>query len=873
MSPKRMKHATKGVLCGILASTGLISAQVTDFDPTSEGPWSDVEKTTLTVPLVANGSVTIDGTPNAAEYGGFEGVNVTPGENAWILDFPADRSWDNAEDSSFTYWLAHDEDNFYIGVDAKDDIVNTDDLNAAFWKDDSIEIVIDALNDRYDNNTDSSNDLYGGHSYFNFEGRFSRWDEENEVRADGGWSTDVDYKYAEDGEIWATGGPVDGGWQMEVRFSKSLFEDPVAGNKLKDGYKMGFNIGLDDDDKFGPGTNGSGDRSQDLELQYFWANRSRLLGWTADEALDFSEQEIANGVHEDFYDLGISSAGRLSHGGTGEIIFSNEGGGTTPPVDPEPEPEPTPDGGTEPAPVSVSSLDPTKTQVALRLPEAPTIDGIIDADESWGFAGGAAQNFWRVAYDEGLEDLFRGGIPGNDNSTLPFDDTDLQYNIYAGVDDENLYVAVQITDDFIETDTAEAGSENGQTWQDDSVEIFIDGDNSNFAERSTDGNPEVIDTGGQFVITANNAYRQAEAGNPGFGKNDAWYAEADLTDEGWVAEFRISLDAIGNPSPGDVVGFTVGVNDDDFGGNSERQILWVGATHVEESYGNLFIGNRNYTAPKSDSPTVDGTVNAEEYAGAQEIILNQHTGSYHINVGNDEWEDGDHNLSAWVIHDEEAIYVAIDATDDMIFTDSAEAGSEDGQTWIDDSIEIFFDADESNIQGRDQATMFEGQFVLTPNGAFRDNEANNPTYGADGDWFAKASETAKGYQMEFKVNKSALLGIGDGDVVGFNIAMNDDDGEGRKSQLNWAGAPHQEFSYGTLTLGGAATPPTPPTPSGPSPANVNISIAAGQVTLAWEGNGSLESAESVTGPWTAVAGAATGVSIPANANAAFYRVR
>ncbi len=870
MTSQRVTHLRLGVLCTLLASSHLITAQVLDFDATSEGPWSDIDNTTLTVPLVANGTVTLDGTPNAAEYGGFEGVTVTPGDNAWILDFPGDRSWDNPEDSSFTFWLTHDEDNFYIGVDAKDDILNTDDPNAAFWKDDSVEIVIDALNDRYDNNTDNSNDLYGGHSYFNYEGRFSVWDEDAEARTDGRWSTDVDFTYAEDGEVWGIGGPVDGGWQMEIRFSKSLFEDPVAGNKLQDGYKMGFNIGLDDDDKFGPGANGSGDRSQDLELQYFWANRARLLGWTADEALDFSEQEIADGVHEQFYDLGINSAGRLAHGGTGEIIFSSEGGGTPAPVEPqpEPEPEPTPGGGGE-ITGSLAALDATKTQVALRLPEAPTIDGIIDADESWGFAGGAAQNFWRVGYDENLEDFFRGGIV-TEGGQEPFDGTDLQYNIYAGVDDENLYIAVEITDDFIESDTAEAGSENGQTWQDDSVEVFIDGDNSNFAERSTDGNPEVIDTGGQFVITPNNAYRHAEAGNPGFGPNEAWYAQADLTDEGWVAEFRISLDAIGNPAPGDVIGFTVGVNDDDFGGNAERQVLWIGETHVESTYGNLYIGTRSYTAPKTASPTVDGTVNASEYEGAQEIVLNMNTGSYHINVGDDEWEEGDHHLSGWVVHDDDAIYVAIDATDDTISTDSAEAGSEDGQTWVDDSIEIFFDADESNIQGRDQEAMFEGQFVLTPNGAYRDNEANNPQFGADGDWFAATSETDGGYQMEFKVNKSALLNIGDGASVGFNIAMNDDDGSGRKSQLNWAGAPHQEFSYGTLVLGGPAEPETP---TGPSPANVSISIAAGQVSLEWEGSGSLESAGNIMGPWTTVDGAASGVSIPASESAAFYRVR
>ena len=847
--------------CTVLLCQQHLTAQVLDFDPTSEGPWSDVDKTTLTVPMVANDSISVDGQTNPAEYGGFTGITVTPGENAWILDFPADRAWDSPEDSSFTYWLAHDEDHFYMGVDVKDNEINTDDVNAQFWKDDSIEIVIDALNDRYDNNTDNSNDLYGGHSYFNYEGRFSVWDEEAGVRGDGRWSTDLDFTYGEDGDVWAVGKAVDGGWNLEVRFHKKLFEDPVAGNKLQDGYTMGFNIGLDDDDKTGPGINGSGERSQDLELQYFWANRARFEGWNAEEAEFYTEEEIANKEYEKWHDPILNSNGRLSHGGTGEIIFAaatDTGGG-----DGGENPNP---GGNPPVASNGPALDNTKTQVALRLPEPPTIDGILDPDESWSWAGGAAGNFWRISYDENLEDLFRGGGPVDGPSELPFDGNDLQYNIYAGVDDENLYIAIEVTDDWIETDSAEAGSENGQTWLDDSVEIFIDGDNSNFPERSTDGNPEVIDTGGQFVITANNAYRQAEAGNPGFGPNEAWYAVTDFTDTGYVAEFRISLAAIGNPQPGDVIGFNVGVNDDDTGGGSNRQILWEGATHVEATYGNLFIGGRTYVAPKSSTPTVDGKVNMEEYAGANAIVLNGHTGSYHIGVGNDEWEDGDHSLTAWVIHDENDIYVAIDAVDDQIFTDSAEAGSEDGQTWIDDSVEIFFDVDESNLAGRDTEKQFEGQFVLTPNGARRDAEANNPSFGESADWFAATTETDDGYQMEFKISKAAL-GVS-GDVnMGFNIAINDDDGAGRKSQLNWNGSPHNEFTYGVLVLGPAATT------GGDTAADVSISLGAGKVTLTWEGNGALQTAPTVTGPWTPIDGATSGIAIEASASEAFYRVR
>ena len=520
---------------------------------------------------------------------------------------------------------------------------------------------------------------------------------------------------------------------------------------------------------------------------------------------------------------------------------------------------------------TAQALDPTKTQMALPLPDAPVIDGVLD-DGEWSYAGGAAQNFWRVSYDADQEDLYRGGAPGDGNPLEPFDDTDLQYNIYAGIHGNDLYIAVEITDDWINTDGPEPESENGQTWTDDSVEIFIDGDNSNFEERSTNGAPEVIDTGGQFVITANNAYRQAEAGDPGYGPDAAWYARTDLTDNGYVAEFRISMDIIGNPEPGTAIGFTLGVNDDDELGDegSERQILWVGTPHTEITYGNLIIGERTYVAPKAPTPTVDGEVSADEYAGAEMIDLNMHTGSYHIGVGNDEWEDGDHSLQAWAVHDDDAIYIGIIAVDDIISTDSAEANSEDGQTWIDDSIEIFFDADDSNDQGRNQESLYEGQFVLTPNLARRDAEANNPTWGEDAHWFGAAKETDAGYQLEFKVTKEALLGVGDGDRLGFNIAMNDDDGSDRKSQLNWAGNPHQEFSYGAIILGPAAGGGGN---QGGGPANVSISLADSSITLEWEGSGSLETAEAVTGPWSAVDGAASGVSIPTSDQQAFYRVR
>jgi hypothetical protein len=298
---------------------------ISTFDTTATGPWSEVGRTTLMVPKVANGSIKLDGAASAQEYGGFKEVTVTPGVNAWILDFPADRSWDSAADSSFTYWLAHDDDYFYVGVHAKDDVVNSDDLNGSFWKDDAIEIVIDALADRLDNNTDTSKDPVGGHNYVNFQGRFSAWNELTGVVAGTTWATAVDWKYGETGDVFGFGKQVAEGWQMEVRFKKRLFESPTAGNKLKNGYRMGFNIGMDDDDKKGLGLNGNKSRTEDLEIQYFWANRQRYRGLTADFVAGLTPEQKAGKRGPDSYllglDLGIDNTGRLSHGGSGEIIF------------------------------------------------------------------------------------------------------------------------------------------------------------------------------------------------------------------------------------------------------------------------------------------------------------------------------------------------------------------------------------------------------------------------------------------------------------------------------------------------------------------------------------------------------------------------
>ena len=397
-------------------------------------------------------------------------------------------------------------------------------------------------------------------------------------------------------------------------------------------------------------------------------------------------------------------------------------------------------------------------------------------------------------------------------TVLPEDNDDLSCQIRARYDANNLYMAIQVRDSSIQTDSAEPDSRNGNTWMDDSVEVFVDGANSNDAAWA----PGQL--GGQYVITANNAYRENEAGNPGYGETAAWFAKTTLTANGYDAEFRISLAILGNPKPGVIIGFNVAVNDDDDGGDAERQVSRSGVPHKPVTYGNLLLGPPSYSAPKvTSAPKVDGVINAAEYAGATEITLDPHRVVYSLDEGDDTWTAADQTFSFRVVHTTDAVYVALDVIDDQIVDDTVAPGT-DGNVWQDDSIEVLFDANHDHSPGNPlNDPVFTGQWMnFTASGAWRDSTTTDTVrstnFGPASAWFAATSRTARGYQVELVIKKSALLDPPDGFTMGFNVALNDDDNANVPDRLQpktyslWCGHEFQEFSYGHLTLLGGGGP-------------------------------------------------------------------
>ena len=88
-------------------------------------------------------------------------------------------------------------------------------------------------------------------------------------------------------------------------------------------------------------------------------------------------------------------------------------------------------------------------------------------------------------------------------------------------------------------------------------------------------------------------------------------------------------------------------------------------------------------------------------------------------------------------------------------------------------------------------------------------------------------------------------------------------------RLSATGSDSWYFFVDNIAFYDIAPEATTPTTGG----SLAVTFAAGDVGITWEGTGVLESASSVTGPYAAVTGAASGVKVKPTAAAAFYRLR
>jgi hypothetical protein len=320
-------------------------------------------------------------------------------------------------------------------------------------------------------------------------------------------------------------------------------------------------------------------------------------------------------------------------------------------------------------------------------------------------------------------------------------------------DAQNLYIAVKVLDANLKNDSG-----SSTTYQDDSVEIYIDGDNSRSAVYGTDDH--------QITLGWHDTALSVGGSIPGIA-----FAQKDIAG-GFTVEMSIPWTGIGIDSPiaNSVLGFDVAYNDDDGnnGGNRESQLMWRGNGDNWRStvaFGSLILNDGKNVAvalEPSGALTVDGALD-EPYWALRSNVTKSITGS------------ANNNVSFGTLSDTQNLYVGVRVLDADLKKDST-------QPYQDDSVEIYLDADHNQGATYDakdhQMTLRWHDGVMTMIGTM------------DNVQFAQ-KDINGGYSVELAIPWASLQITPARDItLGLDIGVNDDDGHNsgnRENQLMWNG--------------------------------------------------------------------------------------
>ena len=196
-------------------------------------------------------------------------------------------------------------------------------------------------------------------------------------------------------------------------------------------------------------------------------------------------------------------------------------------------------------------------------------------------------------------------------TTAPLGSEDICYAFSACWEDAQLHVNVVTFDDNVSTDTCEPGSTSCWAWDDDAVEVFLDGAFARLPDSRADGGVH-LKHGGEFSLVANGAAMSDFSGYPKtFVKPDdpvtdpdnpesaekvwwtgrvltgtkrerlsseascpAGFAPNGTTETEYV--FHFPWAAMGRTNAPERIGLNIGVQDDDGGGRRNHALYWTG---------------------------------------------------------------------------------------------------------------------------------------------------------------------------------------------------------------------------------------------------------------------------------------------------------
>ena len=326
---------------------------------------------------------------------------------------------------------------------------------------------------------------------------------------------------------------------------------------------------------------------------------------------------------------------------------------------------------------------------------------------------------------------------------------DLGMEAKALWDNENLYILLKVLDKT--------------PGEDDVIKIFID--EKNEKSGSLDENDRVV----EFALDSK--WKNSED------------ASIEQTDDGYIFEACIPFEHI-EGSEGISIGLDIQVID-----GKQTFVKWNDKNGIADE-SPKYWGIVNFVvAPKMatayyGTPVVDGTMD-EEYNACNPLSVD----TFIQGIEDEKNVFQGATAKAWVLWDEEAIYVYMEVNDPVL-SDISDT------VYMQDSIEVFID------ENNGKTTFYEED-----DGQFRVSYKNRQSFGSTGsvDGFESATRTTgEGYAVEVKIPYRTLTPQ-DGTVIGFDLQVNDDQGSGvRDSIAKWNDPTNDSWQstagFGILTL-------------------------------------------------------------------------
>jgi hypothetical protein len=360
-------------------------------------------------------------------------------------------------------------------------------------------------------------------------------------------------------------------------------------------------------------------------------------------------------------------------------------------------------------------------------------------------------------------------------------------------DDGDLCIYGQVIDDTIYTS-------GPNPWEQDCFEIYLDGDNSKGS--SYDG---VDDVQWRYVY----GLTEDSAGwkDPG---DVAW----TTTSNGYALELVISAADLADTnivlSEGDTIGFEVQVADNDGYGREIMTKWWSQSNNSWQQpflFGTAILGGDTDDDAQvleivevSGPPTLDGWLDNDwvQYYNVPEVAMTSIADRIFPDGGFDDFSA--HFRAAW---NADGFYFFGRVVDDSIYTGAP-------NFYMNDCWEIYFDG------GNEKGGSYDGNDVHWS--YVYGESAGNPGPGARGTDFEWVT-TSNGYNFELVIPTDSLPFVpAAGLVIGFEVQVDDNDGNGRECMTKWWSESNfswqQPVLFGTAELVSTSTAPPPPPPPG-----------------------------------------------------------